>query len=325
MRHSHHTQRDHAQRDGIIFIALSVIGYSCLPVFIKQLYALGVAPLDIALWRFALTVPVFWLLVLRRQRASVAPIMASKPLPRLRVLGMGTLLGVAALAAFFGLQRVPAGTFSVIFYSYPALVALIEALFGERLSPLAWLALGLTLLGVALTAPDFSAGLSGDNLPGILWALLDALVVAVYIIVSSRLLRGYRDMVRASAWTVLGALLSLGGLVFVRGLAFPQGSAWFYLIALALVSTVMPVFGLNAGIQKLGSTRASIIASFEPVLTAVLALIFLGEMMLPVQWLGGALIVTSVILLQIRRPAPAPADQAEPESASDDAPALAPD
>ena len=63
---------------------------------------------------------------------------------------------------------------------------------------------------------------------------------------------------------------------------------------------MLPVFALNAGIQKLGATRAAIIATFEPVLTAVLALIFLGEVMLPIQWLGGAVIIASVILLQIR-------------------------
>ena len=42
-------------------------------------------------------------------------------------------------------------------------------------------------------------------------------MVAVYFIVSSRLLRGYPDMVRASAWTVTGALVVLVVLALVRG------------------------------------------------------------------------------------------------------------
>ncbi|MFN8451077.1 MAG: DMT family transporter [Anaerolineae bacterium] len=301
----------HNQRDGIFLIALSVIGYSFLPVFTKNLYARGVAPIDIAFWRFFLTVPTYWLIVLARGRRPL--LSAARTLPRVRVMAMGTLLGIAALAAFFGLQYIPAGTFSVLFYSYPALVALIEAVLGERLSLQAWIALGLTLVGVVLTAPDFSAGFSGNNLPGILWALCDALVVAVYIIASSRLLRGYPDMVRAGAWTVTGALVVLSGLALLHGLSIPQGTAWLYLLALTLISTVMPVFGLNAGIQKLGSTRAAIVATFEPVLTALLALIFLGEVMLPIRWLGGAVIVVSVMLLQVRR-APQPE---QPALASD--------
>src|SRR5664279_2392699 len=114
----------HTRRDGIIWIALSVFGYSCLPVFTKNLYARGVAPLDIAVWRYLFTVPVFWLIVFARGKRPAA----AKPLPRLRVMLMGMLLGFAALAAFFGLQDLPSGTFSVLFYAYPAMVALLEAL-----------------------------------------------------------------------------------------------------------------------------------------------------------------------------------------------------
>jgi len=289
----------HTRRDGILFIIASVTGYACLPVFTKNLLARGLEPLDIAVWRYLFTVPIFWLIVIGRdQRSKRAAV--SKPLPRLRVLLMGVLLGFAALTAFFGLERMPSGTFVVLFYSYPAMVAVLQAIMGERLSLQAWIAFGLTLVGIALTAPDFSAGFNGDNLPGVLWALIDALIVAVYVIVSSRLLRGYPDIVRASAWTVSGALLVLVAMALLYGVVTPQGDAWLYLIGLALVSTVLPVFALNSGIQKLGATRAAIIGTFEPVLTALLALIFLGERMLPIQLLGGAVIIASVILLEIR-------------------------
>ncbi len=285
----------HTQRDGAILIIVSIIGYSFLPVFTKNLLARGVQPFDIAFWRFALTAPIFWLAVTLRRGRTFA-----KPLPRLRLLLLGTLFAGEALAAFFGLDRLPAGTFVVLFYSYPAMVAILEALFGERLSRRMWIALGLTLVGIALTAPDFSAGFSGDNLPGVLLALADAFMVAVYFLITSRLLRGDTDSVRASAWGVSGAALTLGVIALSQGVSLPQGESWFFVIGLALVSTVLPTFGLNAGLQKIGATRAAIIGTFEPLLTTVLALIFLKESMLPVQWLGGGVIIASVILLQVR-------------------------
>jgi drug/metabolite transporter (DMT)-like permease len=104
-----------------------------------------------------------------------------------------------------------------------------------------------------------------------------------------------------------GVMLAAGAL---RGVALPQGDSWLLLAALALVCTVLPVFGLNAGIRALGSTRSAIIATFEPVLTALLALVFLGELLQPLQWLGGLIIIASVIVLQIRRPPAADAEQA---------------
>ncbi len=65
-----------------------------------------------------------------------------RPLPRFRLLLIGTLFAGEAVTALFGLDRVPAGTFSILFYSYPAMVAILEAIMGERLPLQAWLALG---------------------------------------------------------------------------------------------------------------------------------------------------------------------------------------
>ena len=290
-----------SQRTGIIYVVLMVMGYSFFPVFTKTLLARGVEPFDIAFWRYLFTVPVFWLLVVaRRQRRSV-PTMQRQPLPRFRLLLIGTLFAGEALTALFGLDRIPAGTFVVLFYSYPAIVAILEAIMGERLSRQAWLALGLTLVGIALTAPDFSAGFNGDNLPGVLLALADAFMVAIYFIVTSRLIRGDVDNVQSSAWTVSGALIVLVLVALVRGVGVPTGETWLYLGGMTLVSTILPIFMMNAGLQKLGATRTAIIATFEPLLTIVLAMIFVGEVMQPIQWVGGAVIIASVILLQIRR------------------------
>ena len=85
----------------------------------------------------------------------------------------------------------------------------------------------------------------------------------------------------------------------MAGFNLPQSQdVWLHLVGLALVSTLLPIFALNIGIQKLGPTRAAIFGTIEPLTTSLLALIFLGEVMQPIQWLGGLVIVVSVILLQ---------------------------
>jgi drug/metabolite transporter (DMT)-like permease len=82
---------------------------------------------------------------------------------------------------------------------------------------------------------------------------------------------------------------------------------WLNLFALVVVSTVFPVFFLNAGIQKVGPARAAILGTVEPLLTIILAAVFLGERLQPVQLVGGAFILASVVILQLSRP-----DQALP-------------
>jgi drug/metabolite transporter (DMT)-like permease len=217
----------------------------------------------------------------------------------MQLLAMGTLLTASALLAFLGLERIPASTFIVIFYTYPAIVAILSLFLGERLSWGGWLALGLTLVGMFLTVPDFGQGLSSENLAGVMFALMNAFSVAFYFIVSSRLLRGHGSTARASAWGIVGALLPLVLLAPFRPTGVPNSpDIWVNMGALAVVSTVFPVFFLNAGIQKVGPARAAILGTVEPLLTIILAAVFLGERLQPIQLVGGVFILASVILLQ---------------------------
>jgi drug/metabolite transporter (DMT)-like permease len=292
-------------REGILFIIGSVTGYSILPVFTKNILASGMEPPDIAFWRFFFAAPIFWLYTWLENGRSLSARYGSPPQPRLILMLLGSFLALAAVVAFFGLEIMPAGTFVVLFYTYPAMIAVISLFLGDRLPLQGWIALGLTIVGVVMVTPDFSAGLSGDNLTGVVLALINAGLVAVYFILNSRILQHHRDKTRGGAYIVTGALIILSAFTLYRGgVALPGSlSIWLLLIALATVSTVFPVFCLTNGIARLGPARASIMGSFEPLLTAFWAMLFLNEMMLPQQWMGGAVIVAAVILLNLRRPA----------------------
>jgi drug/metabolite transporter (DMT)-like permease len=290
-----------SQRDGLIFVLVAATGYSCLPIFVKFIRDAGLAPLDIATWRFIFAMPIFWLLIaLRRSPAS------EKPLPRLRLLGLGVLFITATLTAFWGLERLPAGTFIILFYTYPAMVALLSLVLGERLTGQSWVALLMTLIGTVLTVPNLGAGLSANDSLGVLLAIINALIVSFYFIFNNRLLRGHTALAQASAWSVTGSFLVFLLLALIRPLTWPtELLTWLLLLALAVVSTVMPIFCLTTGLNKLGPSKAAIVSTVEPILTTIWAMIFLGEQMQALQIAGGALILLSVVLLQIPRRNPA--------------------
>ncbi len=288
----------------MLFIVGAVLGYSILPVFTKNIMATGLTPTDTAIWRYIFAAPIFWLYTWLDNGCKLSAKPNCLPLPKLKLLLVGSLLSAAALVAFFGLQIMPAGVFVVLFYTYPAMIAIMSLFLGDRLPLQSWIALGLTLVGVVLVTPDFSAELGNANLLGVGLAFVNAALVAVYFILNSRILRGHPDKTRASAYIVTGALIIL--LVFgliQGGVQVPQGEAWLLLIALASISTVIPVFCLSNGIARLGPSRASITGAFEPLLTSFWAMLFLSEVMVAQQWLGGVVIVAGVILLNLRRPA----------------------
>jgi len=303
---------DRRQRDGLLLLLVAAAGYAFFPILTKTLFESGrFEPLDVLFLRFLLAAPITWAVIWRMRLSKPHPKSLSTsgeelqsspvpPLPRFRLMGMGALFAFTAGSAFFALERIPASTFTVVIYSYPAIVALLSLFMGERLSGRGWIALGLTILGIILTVPDFGSGFT--DMLGVVFTLLNAVTYALYIVVSGRLLRGHSNLAGASAWSISGTFLTMVGVSLLRGVNWPaDASQWASLMAMAAISTVIPIFAFYAGMQKLGAARAAILSTVEPVFTLALAFLLLGERIQAIQILGAALILGSVILLQLGR------------------------
>jgi drug/metabolite transporter (DMT)-like permease len=290
------------RRMGLFWVILAASGYAFLPIFTRYIYDnSNLQPTDIAIWRFIFATPMIWFVIwLNENRGAKASYSGDSPSQIIRLMSLGILYAGAALAAFFGLQYIPASIFGIIFYTFPAFVALIAVFMGQPLALAAWLALGLTLVGVMLTVPDLSIG--GQNtLLGVMIAILNALFVAIYFTLVSKLMKKTSSVMRGSAYVITGTLVVLLLAIPFFGFRVPGNpTTWLHVLGLATVSTAMPITVINLGIHKIGAAQASIISTFEPVLTMLLALFLLGESILPIQWIGAAFIIGGVIFLETR-------------------------
>jgi len=287
------------EREGFLWIILAAAGFSVMPTMVKLVYLHSTfEPMDIAIWRFILATPIMWGLVLfRRRSARTAP---AEDLPITKLLFVGVIIAAAVLTAFFSLQRLPGSTYIVLFFTYPALVALFSRLLGDAIRLRTWLALALALIGVTLTVPDLSASSSADMI-GVGLALLNAAIVAVYYLLTRRALEGVVDVSRASAVMMVGTLFIMLMLILLRGLQFPQNPLTvMLLLGIGVFGTVLPVFGVNIAVQRIGAAQASLVSTVEPIMSMIVSMLILSEVILALQWVGAALIVGSVIALQLR-------------------------
>ena len=287
------------EREGLLWIILAAAGFSVMPTLVKLTYLHSTfEPMDIAIWRFALAVPIMWMFVLLNGRSAGKDFGQRLPIARLLVIGV--VISVAVLAAFFALDRLPASTYIVLLYSYPAMVALLSRLLGDEIRPRTWLALGMALIGIVLTVPNLSTSTDADAL-GVGLALLNAAIIAIYYLLTRRALDGVVDVSRASAIMMIGALVIMLLLIPLRGLQFPQNPQTFLLlIGIGIFGTVLPVFGVNIAVQRIGAAQASLVSTVEPIMSMVISMLILSEMIFALQWLGAVLIVGSVIALQLR-------------------------
>jgi drug/metabolite transporter (DMT)-like permease len=70
-------------------------------------------------------------------------------------------------------------------------------------------------------------------------------------------------------------------------------------IAMAIFSTVLPVFLLSFAIRRIGSGSASLIGTAGPVSTIYMAYVFLGERISLLQIAGSALVLAGVLIISM--------------------------
>jgi drug/metabolite transporter (DMT)-like permease len=87
-------------------------------------------------------------------------------------------------------------------------------------------------------------------------------------------------------------------LVGTAGGSLDLGDGWLWIVAIALLSTVLPIVTFMLGMQRVGAATASIVSTVEPVVTVALAVALFGDALGPLQVVGGVLVLAAVVALQ---------------------------
>jgi drug/metabolite transporter (DMT)-like permease len=285
------------EREGLLLCLLSAAGFAAMPIFARQAYATGIELTPLLALRFVMAAAMLWALVLLRRRPLGSP--------RGLVLGAALGFGGYALQAglYFGaIQRIDVGLASLLLYAYPSLVTLAAfALRRESPTRRKLGALALASSGVVLVLAGGGTG-SIDWL-GVAMALACAGFYTVFILGSERT-SAKTPAVPFAASVATGAAVTFAIAALFTGGGHASGEGVMWAAVIALFSTVMPIVMFVAGLARVGASTAAIASTVEPALTVALAWIVLGETLGPLQLAGGALVLSAVVLLQLRAVAP---------------------
>jgi drug/metabolite transporter (DMT)-like permease len=273
---------------GVILVIISAASFGSLAIFGRLAYAAGLDTVTLLFLRFSFSALLMAaLLIVRGERW-----------PRGRLLawlaGMGAIGYVGQSFSYLSaIKYASAGLVALLLYLYPTFVAILSVIFlRAKLTRLKVVALVLATLGAALTANP-----QGGQWTGVLLAILAAIIYAVYIVVGARVIEQVSAM-QSSMIIFTSAGLVYGGLAAVQGPRWPTTpQGWWPVAGIVLLATVIPVTTFLAGLKRIGPTDASLLSTLEPVVTVVLAAVFLGESLPLLSLLGGGLILAAVILL----------------------------
>jgi drug/metabolite transporter (DMT)-like permease len=287
---------------GTLFCLGSGAAFGAMAVFGKLAYGEGTTVGTLLAVRFALAAALFWVLVLARGGAHEIRAL------RRRDIAAGLALGacgysIQAGCYFAALERIDASLLAMLLYTFPAIVAAVAVAIGrERLDARRLTALGLAFGGLVFVLAGTGMGALDPLGAGL--ALTAACVYSAYILVSDSVVGRISPPVLA-ALVCSGAAVALTLGSTVLGQLRPGDitvAGWGWLACLAFVSTVGAVSFFFAGLKCVGPTTASILATVEPLVTVVLAVLVFGERLGPLQLLGGTLIVGAVLALHARLP-----------------------
>lgn len=286
---------------GSALLIVSAACFGAMGVFGKLAYEAGVTPGALLLLRFSAAAVLLAALVVLRPGLRPAPSPGTGGWrPALTAVALGAVgYATPSLLFFTALERLDASLVTLVLYSYPVFVTLAAAALGrDRLTPARGAALVIASGGTLLVLVG-AGGVGFDGL-GVSLAFGAALTYTVYLLVADTVVHRLPPLV-LSAWVMTGAALALAVRTLVTGgldLRFgPAG--WFWIAAMAIVSTVLGLVTFFAGLRRTGPSTAAILSTFEPVVTAALAAVTLGELLTPLQLVGGLLVLSSVAVLQL--------------------------
>jgi drug/metabolite transporter (DMT)-like permease len=283
---------------GTVMCLGSGAAFGAMAVFGKLAYGEGATVGTLLAVRFALAATLFWILLVAGGAGHDVRALRARDVAAGLALG-GCGYALQAGCYFAALERIDASLLSLLLYTFPALVAAAAVALGrERIDRRRLAALGLASGGLVLVVARAGAG-ALDPL-GAALGLGAAVVYSAYILVSDGIAGRMRPQV-LSALVCTGAAAALAFASALLGELRPGEltvAGWGWLASLAVVSTVAAISLFFAGLRRVGPTTASILATVEPLVTVLLALVVFGETLGGGQVVGGALVIAGVLVLQ---------------------------
>lgn len=213
------------------------------------------------------------------------------------------LFGVMAMqfSYFASVEASNAATATVLQYIYPALILMIETV-RERRVPKFYEGVCVisAFMGVFTIATHFHVSNLHLTPMALVWGMLSAVSYAIYTIVPDRLYTEY------GLAKIIGNSLLVGGIVLfistrsyrldVTLNAFVIG----IMIYIILFSSLMPLLLYGKGVRILGSVKASLLVTVEPVFCAVVSIILKMTVFTWVDFLGFLFILAPIEYTALR-------------------------
>ncbi|WP_449537734.1 DMT family transporter [Ferdinandcohnia sp. Marseille-Q9671] len=278
-------------------IAAGASLWGIIGLFVNNLYEIGFSPLQVVAAR-ALMASVFLLTYTLLRNPQAFKI---KPVDSKYFIGTGIIsIVLFNWCLFVAIEETSISVAAILLYTAPAFVTIFaRILFKEKLTLRKMAALIVTLVGCAFVIGVFPNFTGTISLYGLIVGIGSGFFYALYSIFGKFALEKY-DSLTVTVYTFLFAAIAVtpfSGLWSAMHL-FADVKAWISIVGLGLLSTMMAFILYTKGLQHVESSRASIIATIEPVVAALIGFFIFQEKLQMWQYAGIIMVIAAVIIVQ---------------------------
>jgi drug/metabolite transporter (DMT)-like permease len=282
-----------------------------MPLLARHLYAAGIDPTSMLLWRYTIALPALMLAAAVTRLDLVAAWRGGA----WRIALVGATLGVGQTITFWeSIKTLDTSVAVLLFYTYPALTLVLDrVLFKRPIRARAVLCVAIILAGAAFIALP---GLRGGtiDLRGLAWVIPSPLIYVFYLAANSVLLHSQKPL--AGAFCLYPGMAAAFAVIgFASGLDVPATTnTWLLIVLAALGPGALVITLFSFSVPRLGPSSYAIIANMELVTVVIVGVSLLGERMTAERAAGGVLIVAGIVGYGLTR---------KPEAASAPRPVIA--
>lgn len=278
---------------GILYAILSAVAFGIMPIFAKFSYVHGSNPTSALLFRFLFAF-IILLIYFKSTNTNIA-LEKNQFLILFLIGAIGYTITTQTL--FISYNYLSVGLATTLHYIYPVVVCILSFFINnEKLSINKILSLLLSISGVYCLVAFKNTSL---NTLGIILALISGLSYGVNVICFTiKSVRNIDNRI-VTMYVSLGAafgILVYGLITHTIILNFNIYTICSY-IGLSVISTIVSIVLLLKAIDLIGSGSASILGTFEAIISIILGVILLNEKLTLSLLVGSILIIISAILI----------------------------
>ena len=209
----------------------------------------------------------------------------------------GLLMGAHWVTYFIALKLSSVAIAMLSIYTYPIITVFLEPFFSkQKISGIHIIMAILVLFGVYMLVPEFS--LENDQLKGILMAILSAIFYAVRNLMVKEEVKKYNGSMLMLYQLIIISVFLLPTLFFSDFSNITSQIPLLFLVA--LLTTAIGHTLLVNSLKHFSATTTSIISSVQPIFGIIIAFIFVNEIPTYNVYIGGTLILLTVIIESLR-------------------------